>query len=329
MKKRILSISIALLVLAIVLPMAGYFYLFGRPHPEDPTDAVVSFEELRLFAEVHREAGGDRSNYQEQYFDLGSRAVSTWESQFDLDSAAVAEHVAEKPELYEDFGVRVAAVAATESQIRRAYAELERRYPEAVFSPLHVFFGGYSTRSLIRPFGILFAGEYFTEMPVAMDRESPLYLRGLVAEPEMIVSQAIHEQAHIQQARHSPLAMFTGTVLERAIYEGTADYVAELITGTRNTAAADRYVEEHGDALWCVFYGSLDLSYRKHWIDAERFGMPPGGIIGVFGYDIAKAYYEEFADPSDGLRALLELEDNYDEIFRRSGFAERLSQRCS
>lgn len=329
MKRRFVKRSITLLTIAVVLPVAGYYYLFARPYPSDPEAAMISFEDLKRFADAHREADGSADVYQRQYFDLGSRPVGIWESQFDINATELAGHVAEKSALYEDFDARAATLAATEPNIRQAYVELKRRYPEAVFSPLYVFFGSYSVRSLIRPSGILFSGEYFTGMPAGMDPSSPHYLRGLMAEPHMIVSQAIHEQAHIQQARHSPLAMFTGSLLERTIYEGTADYVAELVTGTHNNPTALQYVDGHGRALWCDFYRSTDASYRDHWIDADRYGRPPSGITGAFGYSIAKAYFRTFEDPTLGLKALLELEDSYDEIFTRSGLRERLAEQCS
>ena len=329
MKKRILALSISLLVLAVALPVAGYLYWFARPYPRDPSAAAISFEDLERFANLHREAAGSAAAYQRQYFDLDSRAVGIWESHFGINATDLADHVIENPVLYEEFDSRIGALTATEPDIRAAYAELKRRYPEAVFSPLYVFFGAYSVRSLIRPFGILFSGEYFLGVPAAMDPGSPHYLRGLMAEPDKIVSQAIHEQAHIQQARRSPLAMFTDTVLERSIYEGTADYVAELLTGAHNNSTAVRYVHRHGDALWCEFYRSLDRSYRDHWIDAAQYGRPPAGIIGAFGYPIAAAYYQTFDDPAKGFEALLELDDSYAEIFRRSGLGERLARKCS
>ena len=123
--------------------------------------------------------------------------------------------------------------------------------------------------------------------------------------------------------------MFTSTVLERTIFEGTADYVSELVTGAHNNPTALQYVDRHGEALWCEFYRSIDLSYRDHWIDAEQYGRLPSGITGAFGYYIAKAYYQAFDDPAAGFKALLELDEDYDEIFSRSGLHQRLAKQCS
>lgn len=327
MKKWLLIPSIALLAAAAVLTTA-YFYRFAPSYPSSPDDALISFEDLTRFAAVHREAGGSAASYQSRYFDLAGKPVRIWESRFGINAADLAAHVAERPALYEEFSDRVAALAATEPEIREAYRKLERLYSDAVYSPLHVFFGSYSVRSLIRPVGILMSGEYFTGMPAAMDPTSDLYLRGLMAEPERIVSQVLHEQVHIQQARHNPLAMFAGTVLERTLFEGGADFVSEFITGAHNNRAAIGYVERHGEALWCDFHRAIDRSYRDHWIDVDRYGRPPSGIAGAFGYSIAEAYYRSFEEPEAGLRALLELEESYEEIFRRSGFERRLDERC-
>jgi len=327
MKKHVIRILVGLLALVIVIPLGGYFYVFRQPHPGDPKHAEISFTALQQFAELYANAEGNTLNY-EAYFESAGKPVEVWKKSFDVDAGRLEEHASENPRLYEDLQKRFTSVAQTEASIRQSYAELERLYPESVFSPLHVFFGGYSIRSLIKPYGILFAGEYFSGMPVAMNPDDPNYMRGLVSAPAKIVTQTIHEQAHIQQARNSPLAMFTSTVLERALYEGTADLVAELITGDHNNETAMAWVVGHGDALWCSFYHSLDRSYRDRWIDVGQFGPPPASIFGAFGLPLARAYFETFEDSSQGLQALLELNDSYEEIFERSGMQKNLQRRC-
>jgi hypothetical protein len=328
MKKRLKKTLLGLLALAIIGPVGGYFYLFGRPHPADPQMAEVSFDALLQYADMY--AGDSVITLDHQaYLDTPGSSVGVWKYQFDLNAEQMAVHQAENSRLYEELNQRFKAVAATESAIRASYAELEEQYPDAVFSPLHVFFGGYSIRSLIKPHGMFMAGEYFSGMPAGMDPHDPNYLRGLVSEPQMLVSQTMHEQAHIQQARSNPLAMFTSTVLERAIYEGTADLVSELITGEHNNPTAMAYVSQHGEALWCQFYRSNEESYRTRWIDANAFGRPPASIYGAFGLPIARAYFNTFEDPQKGLHALLELSDSYIEIFEHSGMQQQLARQCS
>lgn len=327
-KIQVLSV-LAVLVIAAVA--GGYFLILARPHPSDPLDSTISFADLEAFAAAHKIAAtSDKiaDDYEKHYFAGDSTPVNIYISQFGVSAEQTAADSQERPEVYDLIVSRVDELVATEPAIRRAYDKLEKRYPEAVFAPVHLVFGSFQARGLIRPFGILIGAEFFVGGDNTEHYDGSINSGGLVVPPDLLPSQLIHEMAHIQQARKSPFAyMSAGNVLNWVIYEGAADFIATTITGAHTNEAAHAYLASNEAALWCAFYHSRDESRRSHWIDAVVFGRPPGGIAAAFGYRIAEAYFLGNQDDGDAFTDLIELAD-YEHIYEKSGFSARLALEC-
>lgn len=326
-----LRIFSGLAVLGIAVVVGGYFFIFARPHPSDPFDSQISFDDLEAFASAHEIATASDSMadaYEENYFASDSVPVKIYKSQFGISAEQTAADTHERPNVYDLIVSQTDDVIATEQDIRSAYEKLEERYPEAVFAPVHLLFGSFRARGLIRPFGILIGAEFFTGGDNAEDYEGWNNSSGLIVPPALLPSQVIHEMAHIQQARKSPIAYLSnGNVLNWAIYEGSADFIASSITGAHTNEVAHAYLAAHEDDLWCAFYESRDESRQSHWIDADIFGRPPGGITGAFGYRIVEAYYAQIQDSERAFIDLIELAD-YEHVYEKSGFSARLANAC-
>jgi len=320
-----------LVILTVVLALGGYFFLFARPHPSDPLDVQVSFEDLQAFVSAHEIAQtSDRAVdiYASNYFSRETAPIETYVSMLGISAEWTAADARDRPKFYENLTNRIHEIVATESAIRSAVAKFERRYSDAVFPPVYVLFGAFKARAMIRPFGILIGAEYFTAEESIIDFEDPNSLFGLMNRPAAITSQVVHELAHIQQARKHPVAyMSNGSVLNWAIYEGTADFIAFSITGAHSNEAAHAYLAGNEEVLWCAFAESTDADGRSHWLNDYLLSRPPSGISGAFGYQIAKAFFERSKDSDEAFSLLVELGD-YEIIFERSGYKEHLAKLC-
>lgn len=116
-------------------------------------------------------------------------------------------------------------------------------------------------------------------------------------------------------------------MLNWALYEGAADFIAAAITGAHTSEAAHAYLASNEDQLWCAFDAAKDEDRRLHWIDASSFGRPPGGIAAAFGYHIVDAYYEQHQNKEEALVEIIELAD-YEAIYERSGIKDRMARLC-
>jgi len=332
MLRRILTIGGWVAVLAGVIVVGAYFFLLGRPHSTDPLESDISFDDLVAFASAHETAAANdyrADAYASNYFARGTAPVRTYMSQLGISAAQTAADARARPRVYDLIGSRTDDIVATEPDIRNAYIKFKERYPDAVFPPVHLLYGSFQARGLIRPFGILIGAEFFIAGDDAEDTAGWNNSSGLIVRPALLPSQLVHELAHIQQARRNPITHIgNGSVLNWAIYEGAADFVAAKISGAHTSKAAHAYLARNEDALWCAFYESTDESRRSHWLDADVFGRPPGGIAGAFGYQIAEAYYESSQDSDKALVELIELAD-YWYVYEMSGIESRLADRCS
>jgi uncharacterized protein YjaZ len=147
--------------------------------------------------------------------------------------------------------------------------------------------------------------------------------------PETLASQVIHELAHIQQAQKHPLVPFLrGDLLTWAVTEGTADFIAMLITGSHTNQAAHAFLAENNDAKWCAFFEAVENDRGREWLDQSVFEGHPHGIGPAFGYQIVKTYYENGDNEDAAFTALVELDD-YHRIYEESGYKSSLATMCS
>jgi hypothetical protein len=317
--------------LAVIFAVGTYFFIFARPHPSDPRDALVSFEDWEAFVSTYELAQANDHAvrvYAENYFARDTAPVRTYVSSLGASAERATTDIRDRPDFYETLIARASELAATESDIRAAYARFEERYPSAVYPPVYVLYGGYQARALIRPSHILVGGEYFIGGDDVHDREDPDNLNGLMNRPTALPGQVIHELAHIQQARTNPLGVLsTGSLLNWAIYEGTADFIAFTIAGAHSNEAAHSYLASNESSIWCAFFGSTEQRSDSQWLDEDLYGKPPRGLAGAFGYHIAQAYYELGQRDDESLTKLIELED-YDRLYEESGTKARLANLC-
>ncbi len=326
---RIVGVLATLTIVALV---GGYFYFIARSHPADPSEAQISYDDLTTFISVHQEAQTNDDTaavYAAEYFARDSRPVDTYVSMFGMSAERIAADAQDRPELYAHLVADIANVVATEPEIRAAYAEFKNRYPAAVFPPIYILYGNFQARALIRPYGILFSGEYFIGDDNVSDLTDPHSLNGLMNRPGNLASQVIHELAHIQQAQKHPLVpFFSGDLLRWAVTEGTADFVATLITGSHTNQAAHAFLVGNKDSKWCAFFEAVTSNRGREWLDQSVFAGHPHGIGPAFGYQIVRAYYESGDNKDAAFTALVELDD-YRRIYEESGFSARLTTMCS
>tara|TARA_R100001163_G_C5025396_1_gene167080 strand:+ start:495 stop:1088 length:594 start_codon:yes stop_codon:yes gene_type:complete len=196
-----------------------------------------------------------------------------------------------------------------------------------VYPPVSILYGAYQSRALIRPSQVLISGEYFIGGDDVNDLGNSNNLNGLMKRPSDLPGQVIHELAHIQQARRNPLAVVsTKSLLNWAIYEGSADFIAFTINGTSSNQAAHDYLARNESALWCEFSSSTELNSNSNWISQDLYGEPPRGLAGIFGFQIAKAFYNQSQNKDEAFSDLIELD--YEQIYLESGIKTDLLNTC-
>ena len=135
-----------------------------------------------------------------------------------------------------------------------------------------------------------------------------------------------HELAHTQQ--HYPFwGSLTGgptflraTVLRQAIVEGSADLIAEVLTGLPMRNA---YAESHEAEIWRAFQRDMDSRDYRRWFyngqDSTTRGDWPADLGYWVGYRITRSFYARRTDKAGALHDILTIRDFHD-FLAHSGY---------
>lgn len=269
-----------------------------RPGP-DPDAARIVTTDVALFWEVV-DSGPNETLAQRLHCDYlrrGTDAVRDFIPVRIVSGERLAETVTDQRERYESTRWSGLTVAELEPEIRTVFRELKARYPDAVFPDVYFVVGRLNTGGMISQRGLLIGAEMYP------DRSAMLPI-------------VAHELIHFQQR---PIPADQRTLLAQAIMEGSADFVAELITGNHINHEAHAYGLPRERELWEEFRQVMHGSDFAGWL----YGGSPEGRpadLGYFiGYRIAQAYHANAGADEQAVREILEVTD-YMDFLERSGY---------
>lgn len=134
-----------------------------------------------------------------------------------------------------------------------------------------------------------------------------------------------HEWVHFQQR------MEIGgqpTLLQLAIGEGVADFIAELGAGRHVNGHVHDWAEPRAGELWAEFRQRMHGTDYAGWLyDGSQSPEGRPADLGYWmGYRIARGYYWRAADKAQAIRDMLRIRD-FDAFLEASGVAEEFAGR--
>lgn len=320
------GVMMTMVLTMVLLPtsVAGSSSLIAQMPPgveRDPAAARLVYDDLDRFAEVHRHLPvvPDTAVLLDlAYLVGGTVGLTTYARMYDVDAAALARALRGAPRTFHRTAMEgPVAVRGIEPELRTAFGRLAARYPEALFPPVFFLVGRDHAGGAVQAEGILIAVETYVR---SKGREA--------REVDDLVHLVAHELTHYQQAAYDvERYQRSNSLLARAIKEGVADYVAELLTGAHINPAAHAYGDRHEWTLWSLFRCEMNGMESGDWFFA-RPGNPewPSDLGYYVGYRIAALRYAREASPGHALRALLQVDD-YEAFLRDSGYEAYLEER--
>jgi uncharacterized protein YjaZ len=173
--------------------------------------------------------------------------------------------------------------------------------------------GGTST-----PSGLVMGVELFGRGPgVPMDEMNDWH-RAVIQDTAVLASITAHELIHFQQ---KPGAH---ALLDRAFTEGSADFIASLISKGNFNKHIYKYGYGHEAALWKQFRAEMAGSDVSNWL----YGGTPRGDrpadLGYFvGFRIAQAYYDRATDKRQAIRDIIIPPAGVDKLLADSHYGQR------
>ena len=244
----------------------------------------------------------------DSYLRGGSAGLAAYRRKFDVGRPELCAAIQQRPEQYARLALLAPGLDSAVVHIGEIFSRAREIVPGARAPDVYVVVGngisgGNTTRGA-----------------------APMILIGaeLLGDAHDVPATVAHELAHTLQ-RYPFRGVSSGprflqsTVLYQSLVEGTADLVAELLTGKPRR---NEYGEAHEAELWREF--QRDMHSRDHdaWLyngRSRKDSARPPDLGYWMGYRIAKAYFERSSDKAAALHQLLTTHD-FDAIVAASGY---------
>lgn len=304
------------LMLGVGAPAGGQSTL-----ARDPAAARLVTDDVARFWRAYDAArlADAASLLQTTYLDSGTVGLRDFATSRIRSGRHLAAVVAAHPRYFAAVRANTLALRASPAltdSLRAIFRRTAAEHPEARFPDVYFVVGRLNSGGTVSRNGLLIGTEmYATDAATPLD-ELGEWERANVHALTDLPHLVAHELMHFQQAPDTGRA----TLLRRALREGTADFLAERVSGGIINRAQHVYGDAHEAALWAEFRDAMHGTDVSRWLyGTSRTADRPGDLGYYVGYRIAEAYYRKARDRAAALRVLLRMEDA-EAILRESGY---------
>jgi Predicted Zn-dependent protease (DUF2268) len=214
---------------------------------------------------------------------------------------------------------------ALTTRIRTNFATIKSLYPPAVFPPVTLVIGRFSTGGTTSANGMLIGSEFYSKAADTPLDELGTFQHTNVKSADSLPIIVSHEHAHILQGRANGIFTHANkNLLEQALMEGGADFIGERSSGGNINSWLWPIALPMESSLWADFRSQMHGTDVSRWLynQGSSTATPtrPGDLGYFIGYRIAEAYYMKQADKVAALRDIIEMKDA-DAFLAASGYA--------
>lgn len=294
----------------------------------DPERAVFVTSDIANFWKAYDAGGanGSTAAFQTEYLDHASPGLKDFIASRSVTAASLAAMVSKYPRYFADIRastLRLANDATVQGRMRDGYRRIKSMYAPAVFPPVTFLIGRFSTGGTTSTNGMLVGLEFFSITPTTPLDELGQFQRDNVRPLDSLPVIVAHEHAHILQAHAGGLlSKASKNLLDQALIEGSADFIAYQVTGANINGRLWEYAIPKEAALWAEFKSVMHGTDLSRWLynQGSATADRPGDLGYFIGYRIAEAFYNRTADKNLAVRAIIEVA-NSDLFLTQSGYS--------
>lgn len=265
------------------------------------------------------------SLFQEQYIDKGSAGLKDYARMKDLASSLEWRL---KQKAYLDYYQAIRSNTFDyEEQIKKSKVGIKRLqeiYSGTIIYDVYFFIGALTAGGKTSDNGLLIAVEMFSSIEnISLSALDYVYQRAIKTK-DFIPNVIIHELVHLQQHPICKNIEYI-TNLERAILEGMADYISELILPDEPfmNIHIHQYADTIEENIWLDFKEDMNKkSSSTDWFYSDNSNNTLGyeRDMGYYiGYKILESYSQKFDSEKELIVSMLNSTDYY-EIFEDSDY---------
>jgi hypothetical protein len=260
--------------------------------------------------------------FKREYFDKGSDGLKAFKSAR-IDQCAFIETLASHPRYYTSIRESTLKINSMREPIRASFRKLRALYDDAVFPPVYFLIGCMNSGGTLTDTGLLIGAEMYGRMPNTSEDELDDWHKQVLKPIDLIPHIVAHELIHYQQKYPKG----ERTLLFEAIKEGSADFIAELISGSHINTYLHTYGNPKERELWEEFKQEMNGKSLTNWLYNSSHAKDRPADLGYYiGYKICEAYYQNAANKKQAIKDILEIAD-FNQFLQASKYDEKFSGR--
>lgn len=288
----------------------------------DPDAAQIVMSDITLFWSAYDLAKpeNDLIVFRDQYLRKGSAGLKEFTRRRIGSSCGLVDAIEHHPKYYASLRERSRQLDSYKDSLRGSFRKLKGLYETAVFPNIYFLMGRMNSAGTLTEEALLIGIDMFgrsKNMPV---EELGDWHRANIKPMEALPFVVAHELVHYQQKY--PRAQVT--LLQQAINEGSADFIAELIAGGHGNEHLHVYGNQHEKELWLEFKKEMLGTDSSNWLyQGDKAKDRPADLGYYVGYKICEAYYKNAQDKKQAIRNILEIKD-FEQFLKASGYEGKL-----
>jgi hypothetical protein len=313
-----------LLLVSTILAAAGLAQMSTNADP-DAVKFVTS--DIDLFWKAYDKATAENAEkiYQDEYLAPGTDGLQLF-LKYRIGSAkSLAAQIAGARKYYEDLREPSRRVASFEPKMRASFRKLKELYPDAIFPNVYFVIGRMNSAGTLAPGGLLIGVDMFGANG-NMDTEGlTAWHRSVLGPIEKVPFVVAHESIHYQQKYSLGK---DATLLQHSIKEGSADLIAELISGGHVNLHLKEFGDRNEEMLWTEFKREMNGKDLTNWLyQGDQAKDRPADLGYYMGYKITESYYRNAADKRAAIKEILEIKD-FEEFLKTSRYEEKFGRKA-
>lgn len=292
-----------------------------RTSSENPLEARLITSDITNFYDAFELALKDSANakaiFREKYFLKGSAGLQDFFAIKITDEDLFVKTVFNYRDFYAAAKPTLLQSIRLSDSIYTNSVRFKKMYPKAVFPDVYFVVGRFTSNGTISDNGLLIGIEQMSKTPKTNTKNWKDWQHKWIMDFHQIPVTVSHELVHFNQDGMKR----ENTLLCYAIIEGSAEFIAEIVTGkTDGDYSAYR---GHEQTIWKDFKADMYLDKYDEWL-SEQSNRPRNGMYWA-GYLICKSYFQRAVNKQQAIYEILNIPD-YKTFYEKSHVDDYLLQ---
>jgi hypothetical protein len=259
--------------------------------------------------------------FRDEYLKKGSIGLKEFTRLRIGSSCGLVDAIDKSPKYYAALREPSLKIVSYENQMRASFRKLKEIYLAAVFPDVYFVVGKMNSAGTLSEKGLYIGVDMFGKNAGVPLDELGEWHKAVVGSVERIPYIVAHETIHYQQK--FPQTGGEWTLLGKALNEGGADFVAELVAGDTINPHLHKYANPREKELWLAFQREMNGTDVSNWLyQGDKAKDKPADLGYYIGYKIIESYYKKAPDKKQAVKDILEIK-NFNAFLKASGYEEK------